>query len=59
MSDDNAERIARDGVFDAGRTVQRRDRAGLGTLREPAREIPIFATTDVLVVGGGPAGTTT
>jgi len=58
MSDDNAERIARDGVFDAGRTVQRRDRGGLGTLREPAREIPIFATTDVLVVGGGPAGTT-
>jgi FAD dependent oxidoreductase len=25
--------------------------------REPAREIPVFAETDVLVVGGGPAGT--
>jgi len=24
---------------------------------EPAREIPVFAETDVLVVGGGPAGT--
>ncbi|HXW27075.1 MAG TPA: FAD-dependent oxidoreductase, partial [Xanthobacteraceae bacterium] len=27
------------------------------TFREPAREIPVFAETDVLVVGGGPAGT--
>ncbi len=27
------------------------------TLLEPAREIPVFAETDVLVVGGGPAGT--
>jgi hypothetical protein len=26
-------------------------------LREPARDIPVFAETDVLVVGGGPAGT--
>ncbi len=25
--------------------------------REPARELPVFAETDVLVVGGGPAGT--
>src|SRR5204862_2101252 len=24
---------------------------------EPAREVPVFAETDVLVVGGGPAGT--
>src|SRR3979411_3292350 len=23
---------------------------------EPAREVPVFAETDVLVVGGGPAG---
>ncbi len=28
------------------------------TLVEPAREIPVFAETDVLVVGGGPAGIT-
>src|SRR5580704_14999284 len=27
------------------------------TFLEPAREIPVFAETDVLVVGGGPAGT--
>jgi NADPH-dependent 2,4-dienoyl-CoA reductase/sulfur reductase-like enzyme len=27
------------------------------TFFEPAREIPVFAETDVLVVGGGPAGT--
>ena len=27
------------------------------TIREPARDIPVFAECDVLVVGGGPAGT--
>jgi hypothetical protein len=27
------------------------------TYREPARNIPVYAETDVLVVGGGPAGT--
>jgi flavin-dependent dehydrogenase len=27
------------------------------TVAEPAREVPVFAETDVLVVGGGPAGT--
>jgi hypothetical protein len=27
------------------------------TFQEPSREIPVFAETDVLVVGGGPAGT--
>jgi hypothetical protein len=27
-----------------------------GTVREPARDTPLFAETDVLVVGGGPAG---
>jgi hypothetical protein len=26
------------------------------TIREPARDIPVFRTCDVLVVGGGPAG---
>ena len=29
----------------------------LRTHLEPARELPVFAETDVLVVGGGPAGT--
>ena len=28
-----------------------------GTFTEPPREIPIYAETDVLVIGGGPAGT--
>jgi ribulose 1,5-bisphosphate synthetase/thiazole synthase len=28
-----------------------------GFITEPQRRIPVFATTDVLVVGGGPAGT--
>ena len=27
------------------------------TIFEPARQIPVFAEIDVLVVGGGPAGT--
>ncbi|MBV9192735.1 MAG: FAD-dependent oxidoreductase [Solirubrobacterales bacterium] len=30
--------------------------AGPATVHEPAREIPVHASTDVLVVGGGPAG---
>ena len=32
-------------------------RTSPGTYREPAREIPVYKDTDVLVVGGGPAGT--
>lgn len=35
----------------------KRTRGGLGAYLEPAREVPIHAETDVLVVGGGPAGT--
>lgn len=46
------------GVFNPSGEFQRRKRGGLGTVQEPARDIPLFATTDVLVVGGGPAGTT-
>ena len=58
--DDNrdAERVAQKGVFDAGRAIVRPTRGGLGVARETAREIPVFAEADVLVVGGGPAGTT-
>jgi hypothetical protein len=37
---------------------QSRTRTPLRTLREPAREVPVLHETDVLVVGGGPAGTT-
>lgn len=43
-------------VFDGGTKQERRSRPQ-GTYREAARDIPIFAETDVLVVGGGPAGT--
>jgi len=33
------------------------DRPDLGTLREAARDIPVYRECDVLVVGGGPSGT--
>ena len=46
------------GVFNAGAEFARKQRKDLGRVTEPARDIPVFATTDVLVVGGGPAGTT-
>jgi FAD-dependent oxidoreductase family protein len=39
-----------------GAATARRERSKL-TYLEPARELPVFAETDVLVVGGGPAGT--
>ncbi len=42
--------------FTEGARRARRERPPL-TYREAAREIPVFAETDVLVVGGGPAGT--
>ena len=35
----------------------RRARFGRGTVAEPARDTPVFDETDVLVLGGGPAGT--
>jgi hypothetical protein len=42
-------------TFDAEKRARR---APTGrTIAEPAREIPVHATCDVLVVGGGPAGT--
>ena len=43
-------------VFDVARQP-RRLRQGGGTVIEPAREVPVFDTVDVLVIGGGPAGT--
>jgi len=58
MTGDDSELTASKGIFDAGGQAAPRRRETVGTLREPARDIPIFATTDVFVVGGGPAGTT-
>jgi hypothetical protein len=40
-----------------GDRVHRRPPRPTKIYREPARDIPVFAETDVLVVGGGPAGT--
>jgi hypothetical protein len=43
-------------IFDAHRRERRHRQPTGRTYREPAREIPVYAETDVLVVGGGPAG---
>jgi 2-polyprenyl-6-methoxyphenol hydroxylase-like FAD-dependent oxidoreductase len=49
------ERILVSDIFKGERT--RTDRPDLGTLREAARDIPVYRHCDVLVVGGGPSGT--
>jgi hypothetical protein len=49
------ERLLISDIFEGERT--RTDRPDLGTLREPARDIPVYRNCDVLVVGGGPSGT--
>jgi hypothetical protein len=43
-------------IFRGAEARRRRPRPAL-THKEAAREIPVFAETDVLVIGGGPAGT--
>lgn len=43
-------------IFGGRKRAPRRPRPAL-TVREAARETPVFSQTDVLVVGGGPAGT--
>ena len=43
-------------IFGGGERAPRRPRPAL-TIKEAAREPPVFAETDVLVVGGGPSGT--
>ena len=54
----NNEILAEQGleIFNDGAKLPRRPRP-TGTFHEAARDIPVFAETDVLVVGGGPAGT--
>jgi hypothetical protein len=49
-------RRGRRAIFGGADGKQRRPRPAL-TVREAARDTPVFAETDVLVVGGGPAGT--
>ena len=44
------------GIFTTGH-LPRVPRPDLGTIEEPAREVQIFRDCEVLVVGGGPAGT--
>ncbi|MED5461405.1 MAG: FAD-dependent oxidoreductase, partial [Pseudomonadota bacterium] len=60
MSDDSfSKTIGGEGgveIFGVGGRASRRPRPQL-TVKEAARETPVFAETDVLVVGGGPAGT--
>ena len=48
------ERILSSDIFE-GEKVER-NRADLGTVHESAREVPVHAKCEVLVVGGGPAG---
>src|SRR5262245_20394321 len=45
------------GLEASGRAASARQAQSKLTYREPARELAVFAETDVLVVGGGPAGT--
>ncbi|HVY14738.1 MAG TPA: FAD-dependent oxidoreductase [Rhodopila sp.] len=44
------------GIFATGH-LPRTPRPDLGTIAEPARDVRVFRDCDVLVVGGGPAGT--
>jgi len=50
------ERIFTSEVF-FERAGDKRERPALGSLRESGRDIPVYRTCDVLVVGGGPSGT--
>lgn len=43
-------------IFGSGGEREKRQRPNK-TVREAARDIPVFRETDVLVIGGGPAGT--
>jgi 2-polyprenyl-6-methoxyphenol hydroxylase-like FAD-dependent oxidoreductase len=59
MGDSERYHIGRDSWFTEGELhaeAPAEEPADLGTVHEPARETPVYAETDVLVVGGGPAG---
>lgn len=51
----SGERLLVSEIF--ARERERGERRNLGTLREPARDVPVYRECDVLVVGGGPSGT--
>ena len=48
------ERLLSSDVFDRDAKDARAD---YGSMREPARDVPVYRDCDVLVVGGGPSGT--
>lgn len=49
------DRILSSDILDVER--ERRAKKDLGSVREPARDVPVYRECDVLVVGGGPSGT--
>jgi len=50
------ERFLMSDLFESRRRNQT-PRNGTGVVREPARDVPVYHSCDVLVVGGGPSGT--
>lgn len=52
----NEDRFLGSDIFESGRYVFP-PRNGQGTVSEAARKVPVYHSCDVLVVGGGPAGT--
>ncbi|HWK14153.1 MAG TPA: FAD-binding protein [Rhizobiaceae bacterium] len=52
----NEDRFLSSDIFESGRYVFPR-RNGSGHVVEEARNVPVYHECDVLVVGGGPAGT--
>ncbi|MGH1358144.1 MAG: FAD-dependent oxidoreductase [Burkholderiaceae bacterium] len=53
----SADRILTSDIFEGTNKAIREPRNGVGTWLEPARELPVYHRCDVLVIGGGPAGT--
>jgi hypothetical protein len=49
------DRLLASDVFELRARTQR-PRNGAGSIREPARDVPVYHECDVLVVGGGPSG---
>lgn len=58
MSNENLTTMIYNGIEVYGGAKRERRARPNATYHEAARDVPVFAETDVLVVGGGPAGTT-